>query len=95
MQPCDVRADLKTRIERKEALSGDFGLASTHILRSIDDLPLKVGKTHHVIIDDCQTTDAGCCEVQKHRTTQPTGTDNRNRRSGEPCLAFMPDVLQA
>jgi hypothetical protein len=24
MQPCDVRADLKTRIERKEALGGDF-----------------------------------------------------------------------
>src|SRR5690606_16763854 len=60
----------------------------------VENLALKIGKVHHIAINDPNSADAGSGQVIGHRASQASSTHNKHFRLRQFLLALAADFRQ-
>jgi hypothetical protein len=58
----------------------------------VEDLPVKVGELHLIVIHDTQDSNARRCEVESSRTAQTSGPDHQGPSLAQADLSFSSQV---
>src|SRR4030095_14735289 len=87
-----VQFDLGLRIDVVQAILCRLQFASTDVLSSVKNLPLKIRKIDIVEIDNPDRSDAGGCEVKRGRGSESSGADAQHARSFESILPLGCDL---
>jgi hypothetical protein len=66
-------------IEVMNLLLCNFRLHLTNIIHTKQNLPLKIGFTDGIVINDSNGTDSGRSKILQHRATESTGTYYQTR----------------
>ncbi len=68
------------------------GFEPADIRLPMNDLPLQVGFIDDIEVDDSQSSDAGCGEIQEHGRSQAAGAYDQNLAVLEAFLSFQTNV---
>src|SRR4030095_6733242 len=71
-----------------QAIACRFQFSPTDVLRSVKNLPLKIGKIDIIEIDNPDGPNAGGCQVKRGRRSESSGADAQNTRSFEAILTL-------
>jgi hypothetical protein len=82
-----VQDDVDQGVELGDGVARGFDLGRTHVLHTMDDLPLQVAQVHRVIINYAQGAHSGGGQVQQCRGTQPAGAYDEDFGILKPALA--------
>src|SRR4030095_10363 len=71
-----------------QAIACRFQFSPTDVLRSVKNLPLKIGKIDIIEIDNPDGPNAGGCQIKRGRRSESSGADAQDARSFESTLPF-------
>jgi hypothetical protein len=66
------------RINRLRRIFGNVYLGLTYVTHGEQNLPLKVGQGHHIIVNDGECTNAGGGKILDSRTANAARTDDKD-----------------
>jgi hypothetical protein len=81
-------------VDAGQSLPGDIDLAAAEILNAEQYLTLLVAVLDDVEVDNPDSTDTGCRQVQTDRRAESTGADHQGGRRLEAFLSFRPYFRQ-
>jgi hypothetical protein len=81
-------------IERIDLPGGTVDLAPADIRRGVNDLALKVGQRHDVVVDHAERTDAGRGEIHQRRRAEAARADHQHGCFLQCGLAGAADLAQ-
>ena len=75
-------------IEGEEFFLGGVELAAANVLGGVDDLPLQIARVNHIEIDETESADAGCGQIQRKRRAQTARSHAEDARGLQLLLAL-------
>ena len=60
----------------------------------VKNLPLKIGQVHDIAINEADSADTGCGEIERCRRTKSTCADQENLGLGDLLLPLATDLRQ-
>ncbi len=87
-----VLHDVQGRVERVELVGGGVDLEASHVGGRVNDLALEIAGVHRVEVDQAESANARCGEIQRKGRTEAAGTDAQHTGGFEFALAFNADL---
>src|SRR6267154_774287 len=88
-QSCRVGLDDDRWVDGKQTRARRIGFLATNVVRSMQELPVKIAKINRVLIHDSESSDAGGGEIKRCWRTQPAGSDAQYPRFFQSALTFF------
>src|SRR4029077_7195954 len=91
-QSCRVGLDDDRWVDGKQTCARRIGFLAANVVRSMQELPVKIAKINRVLIPDSESADAGGGEIKRCWRTQPAGADAQYPRFLQSALTLFADL---
>src|SRR5258708_20909003 len=91
-QSCRVGLDDDRWVDGKQTRARRIGFLAANVVRSMQELPVKIAKINRILIHDSESPDAGGGEIKRCWRTQAAGSDAQYPRFFQSALTFFADL---